>query len=89
MVCLFVMWVIRILKRAFQSRSLLLITVQSFGTEDRIREDGMRIPPKQQIFKMIVFRGADIQDLNVITAATVRSSVGSLVIIVLSPCIQP
>ena len=51
---------------------MTLTAVRSFGTEDRIRPDGVRIPPKPEVFKLIVFRGTDIQDLQVESPADVR-----------------
>lgn len=46
--------------------------VRSSGTEHRSRSDGLRIPPRPEVFKMVVFRAMDIQDLNVVSPADVR-----------------
>lgn len=42
-----------------------LISVQSFGTEDRPTE--FKVPAQNQIYNYILFRGSDIKDIKVIT----------------------
>jgi len=42
----------------------LLLTVRSFGTEDR--ETQYPIAPQNQIYDYILFRGSDIKDIRVV-----------------------
>ncbi|KAI8926490.1 Scd6-like Sm domain-containing protein, partial [Entophlyctis helioformis] len=52
-----------------QESSISLEQVKSHGTEGRMGNPSEEIPPSDQIFSFIIFRGADIKDLHVITNA--------------------
>jgi protein LSM14 len=52
-----------------EESSISLENVQSFGTEGRV-DPQSEIPPTQHMFPLIVFKGSDVMDLNVINAPT-------------------
>ncbi|KAJ3064364.1 hypothetical protein HK102_008221 [Quaeritorhiza haematococci] len=51
-----------------QESTVALEQVRSYGTEGRRGNPTEEIPPSEQLFDYIVFRGADIKDLHVVTA---------------------
>ncbi|GBG31939.1 Protein LSM14-like A [Hondaea fermentalgiana] len=51
-----------------QDSTVALQNVQAFGTEGR-RKDGPQIPPNTELFEYVIFKGADIKDLEVREAA--------------------
>jgi len=53
--------------------TVALQNVRSFGTEDRKTGEGA-IPPSNEVFDYIIFRGADIKDLHVIESAAAESA---------------
>ncbi|KAF6005313.1 Protein LSM14 A [Cyanidiococcus yangmingshanensis] len=57
-----------------QDSTVQLQNVRCYGTEDRIRPDrGPPIPPSNDVYDFIVFRGVDIQDLKVVVPAPMVS----------------
>ncbi|KAJ3162054.1 Protein LSM14 A [Geranomyces michiganensis] len=48
-----------------------LQNVQSWGTEGRRTNPAEELPPSEEIFPYVVFRGADVKDLHVMTAPEV------------------
>ena len=48
--------------------SVLLAVVRSYGTEGRKGNPAEDIPPSDNVFDYIVFRGSDVKDLHVCEA---------------------
>lgn len=51
--------------------SLFLLPVRSYGTEDR--EGQFAIPPQDEVFDYILFRGSDIKDIRVVNNVVVNN----------------
>jgi len=49
-----------------ESSTVALENVKSFGTEGRRGKPEEEIPPSDQIYEYIVFRGSDVKDLTIV-----------------------
>lgn len=55
-----------------EENTVALRNVRMFGTEGR--KDGPQIPPGEQLYEFIIFRGSDIKDLTVFDTAKAQES---------------
>lgn len=49
-----------------EEATVTLKNVRPFGTEGRLGDPSKEIPPSEEVYPVVVFRGSDVQDLSVL-----------------------